>query len=104
MLDPALLRSTFPVTVYLVTVLPAAPRPLIETSEKSTSIFNDLRRGIRLRCTVTCSASPLGLALNHRTWLPGVPLVRGYTLSRVMEVTLKRFTNVRPPPDFLPSR
>src|SRR5690554_6451125 len=40
----------------------------------------------------TISASPLGLALKYRICEPSVPLVRLYSLSRVMPVTAKRFT------------
>ena len=37
------------------------------------------------------SASPLGLEVKYTTFEPGVPLVRSYSLSRVIDVTLKRF-------------
>src|SRR5690554_4105523 len=44
------------------------------------------------RVTFTISASLLGLALKYRICEPSVPLVRLYSLSRVMPVTAKRFT------------
>ena len=41
--------------------------------------------------TLIISASPLGLAVKYITFDPGVPCVRSYSLSRVIDVTLKRF-------------
>ena len=54
------------------------------------------RRAWARKKTVTTSASPLGLAVKYRILDLGVPLVMGYSRSRVMEVTLKRFTMLRP--------
>ena len=74
---------------------------MIITSEKSFSMKIFLILGSGSRVTLITSASPLGLAVKYITFEPGVPNVRSYSLSRVIEVTLKRLMKYQP---FLPSR
>ena len=86
---------------YLVTVLPREERPRTARVEKSTSKRSFLRAAMGLRCTVTTSASPLGFALRYSTSDPLVPWVMGYSRSRVIPVTVKRFMKLAP---LVPSR
>ena len=94
-LTPASFNSTFR-TGNLETKLPPAPRPLMAMSLKLTSNLTFFRRAWARKKMDTTSASPLGLAVKYKTLDLGVPLVMGYSRSRVMEVTLKRFTMLRP--------
>ena len=66
---------------------------MIITSEKSFSMkmFCFFFVGSRSSVIFMVSASPLGLAVKYITLEPGVPMVRSYSLSRVMLVTLNRF-------------
>ena len=60
-------------------------------SEKSLSMNILLSFGLGSSVTLMISASPLGLAVKYITFEPGVPWVRSYSLSRVIDVTLNRF-------------
>ena len=78
-------------TISFVTRLPPAPRPLINKSPKSTSNFRCFKCGLALKTIVTTSRSPFGCTVKYNILEPLVPLVKSYSVSRVIELTLKRF-------------
>ena len=88
-------------TGFFVNRLPFEARPLIITSEKSLSMNIFFSFGFGSSVTLIISASPLGLAVKYIIFEPGVPCVKSYSLSRVIDVTLKRLMKQAP---FLPSR
>ena len=63
-------------TEFFETIFPPAPFPFMDNDEKLTSIFKVFNLADFLRCTVTVSASPLGLAVKYITLLPFSDLVK----------------------------
>ena len=76
---------------YLLTILPNTVRPFMAKSAKLKS-NNNLRAWlIGLKAISTNSASLFGFAVKYNTLLFGAPVVKSYSLSRVIPNTLKRF-------------
>src|SRR5690606_37389882 len=84
--------STTRLIGYLVTILPCEERPLMATSAKSRSNCSLRSLEWARSCTFTTSASPLGLAVKYSTFDPLLPLLRSYSLSRVIPSTENRLT------------
>ena len=90
MVDTPLFLRVILWMAFLVTRLPRLLRPLMARVEKSYSIELFFSIGFGRKVTLTLSASPLWFTVIHIIWLPGLPWVISYSLSRVTEVILNR--------------